>query len=327
MRGLVKKRWFLMLLAIGLTLAAVWPDTLEPVTRVIPPLAIVAPALFLMALGLDSRSLYEAVLRPWPALWAVAISYGFVPSLGWFAGHTLLAPEFAVGLMISASVPCTLASAALWTRMAGGREATALLVTLLTTSTSWLATTAWLKLGTGTQVHVDTATMMVDLLKALVVPVGLGQMCRLIGLLARTATAHKKALGVVSQLLIFVIILKAAVDVRLKMGSESTGLGAGLVTVALVCVGTHLTALAAGWWSSKGFGFDRPNQIAVAFACSQKTLPVALYLFEAHFQATPLAIVPLVLYHVGQLTVDTFIADRLVDKPAVSTDVASEAGA
>jgi sodium/bile acid cotransporter 7 len=95
----------------------------------------------------------------------------------------------------------------------------------------------------------------------------------------------------------------------------------------LVCVGTHLTALAVGLWSSKGLGFDRPNQIAVAFACSQKTLPVAIYLFDAHYQSTPLAVVPLVLYHVGQLTVDTFIAERFVDKPSVSPDIAGEVGA
>ena len=52
--------------------------------------------------------------------------------------------------------------------------------------------------------------------------------------------------------------------------------------------------------------------MAIAFAGSQKTLPVALFLFHAYFKDQyPLAVVPLAFYHVGQLVVDTFVADWL----------------
>mgnify|MGYP002132971371 CR=1 FL=1 len=67
-----------------------------------------------------------------------------------------------------------------------------------------------------------------------------------------------------------------------------------------LCVGTHVTALLGGLWSSRALRFDRPNQIAVAFACSQKTLPVSLFLFETYYQNDyPMAVIPLLFFHVG----------------------------
>jgi sodium/bile acid cotransporter 7 len=96
------------------------------------------------------------------------------------------------------------------------------------------------------------------------------------------------------------------------------GLTAGtLLLAAALCLGIHLTALLSGLGSSRALHFDRSSQIAVAFACSQKTLPVALYLFDRYFkEAHPLAIVPLVCYHVGQLVVDTFLAEWLAGRMA-----------
>jgi len=94
---------------------------------------------------------------------------------------------------------------------------------------------------------------------------------------------------------------------------------------ALVCLGIHLAALAGGFWSSRALRFDRPSQIAVAFACSQKTLPVALVLFDYFKERYPLAVVPMVLYHLGQLFVDTFIADGLAGRPLREAELPPEA--
>jgi sodium/bile acid cotransporter 7 len=325
MGSFLSKHWFLLLLVGGLGLAMWQPGLLRPVTRGLPPLVLVAPALFLMASGLDSRRLFQAVLRPLPALWAVMISYGAVPLVAWLASPLLPNADLRIGLMISASVPCTLASAVLWTRMAGGNEATALLVILLTTASSWLVTTSWLFVGTGTQVQMDPAGMMGELALVLVVPVALGQALRTFGPCARLAARFRTGIGVISRLLIFSVVLKAAVDFRDKLNDRASELGFGLLLTGVVCVTLHLLALVCGLWSSRGLGFDRPSQIAVAFACSQKTLPVALYLFDAHFRDFPLAVVPLVFYHGSQLIVDTFIAEKLVTWHPQGVSVPDEA--
>ncbi len=318
-----QRHWFLLALVTGVTLAAVRPDWLRPLVAPVPPRGVVGAALFLMAWGLESRSLGRAVLRPLPALWAALLSYAALPALAWLTGPLVTEPDYRIGLLISASVPSTLASAVLWTRMAGGREATALLVTLLTTATSWLVTTAWLGWTTGAAVGVDTAAMMRELLVVLVVPVGLGQLARTSPPLARLASRGKTAMGILSRLLIFSIILKAATDVagRLTARAELPS-PALLLGTASLCLGLHLTALFVGLYSSKALRFDRPDRIAVAFACSQKTLPVALLLFETYFkEAHPLAVVPMVFYHVGQLIVDTFIAQELARRTPTAGDV------
>lgn len=320
-REFLVRRWFLLLLGGGVALAWWLPESLRW-TDALEPRAIVASALFLMAWTLPSRNLLNVVTRPGPSCWAFAISYGVLPASAWVVG-SFLPDDFRIGLMISAAVPCTVASSVLWTRRAGGDDATALLVVLLTTMTSWLITTMWLTLGTGTAVSVDVPAMMLDLLVTLTIPVSAGQLCRLIGPLRVVATRFTRGIGIVTQMLILAILLKTAVSVSDKYhaGGGDTSVGV-LLLAAGACLGVHLFALYAGLWSGRVLRFDRPHRIAIAFAGSQKTLPVALLLFERYFRVDyPLAVVPLAFYHVGQLLVDTFIADTLAARRPAEDDV------
>jgi sodium/bile acid cotransporter 7 len=328
MRRFLEKRWFLLLLVTGGLVVWLRPGWLGWV-RWIDPRAAIAPALFFTAWGLPSRSLYQALLRPAPAIWATFISYGIVPALAWLASRLLPLEDLGVGLLISASVPCTLASALLWTRFAGGNEATSLLIILLTTCTSWLFTTAWLSLCIGAVVQVDSAAMMSGLFLVLVIPVGLGQALRASPTLARVAETHRTLLGVLSRLLIFTIMLRAALDTLERLGRQDEDVGTGVLLLsAATAVGVHTLALGFGYASSRLLCFDRGQAIAVAFSCSQKTLPVALFLFDGYFKdAYPLAVVPMVFYHVGQLVVDTFIADEMGRKGKESPVVESAASA
>jgi sodium/bile acid cotransporter 7 len=312
MKDLFIKRWFLLLLVGGVLLAAVMPRNLLPVVAMVQPKLIVPAALFLMAWCLETRSLWSTLLRPWPAIWAVIISYGLIPPLGWLAGSLLAITDFRIGLVITASVPCTLASAVLWTRMAKGNEATALLVTLLTIATSWLTTTGWLIVAAGTDVTIGLGNLMFGLFLVLVLPVGIGQSFQAFPPLARFAIKNRTGLGVTSQILVFCIIFRAAVEVfdKLESGAAPVPI-ASIGAVAAACLLIHLMGLGFGFWTSRAMRFDRPNQIAVALACSQKSLPVALFLYQTYFQSYPLAVIPMAIYHVGQLIVDTLIAERL----------------
>jgi solute carrier family 10 (sodium/bile acid cotransporter), member 7 len=329
MRQFLAKRWFLLALVAGVLWAVAFPGAPGPAVRLLPPQAVVALALFLMAWGLESRSLGRSLLRPLPALWATAISYGAAPLLAWLCAWLLpVPPDFRVGLVIIASVPCTLASAVLWTRMAGGNEAVALLTVLLTTATSWLVTPLWLApLAGATPLSIDTARMMRELLLFLVLPVVLGQALRAAPVLARAALRLRPVLSVVAQLLILAIILKAAVSLGERLQERSAVVAPGpLLLIAAACVAPHLGALFTGLVTSRALRFDRPTRIAVAFACSQKTLPVALLLFESYFkQEYPLAVLPLVFYHVGQLAVDTLVADRLRERGPAAKPVTPDA--
>ena len=82
----------------------------------------------------------------------------------------------------------------------------------------------------------------------------------------------------------------------------------------------HLAALWAGLFLARILGLPRPDQIAVAFAGSQKTLMVGL-IVAISLQTT---ILPMVAYQVLQLLADTLIADRLL--PARSTKLEKTGG-
>jgi sodium/bile acid cotransporter 7 len=314
MRDALLKRWFLLLLLGGVMLAWLFPQRLRTFTNLLEVRVVVALALFLIAWCLESRSLWHTFLRPWPALWAITISYGLMPILGWIGGWFFDLEDFRIGLMVIASVPCTLASAVLWTRMAGGNEATALWITLLTTGTSWMATSGWLTCRIGAQIQVETTSVMKALLLVLVLPVALGQLIRAFPPLGRLAFRQKTGLEIFSKILILGIILKAAVDVFDRLEISATGISiAWIMGAGAICLVIHLIGLTAGYWSSRALRFDRANRIAVAFGCSQKSLPVALFLYESYFQDYPLAVIPMAFYHMGQLIVDTLIAERMAE--------------
>src|SRR6185436_1965031 len=131
-------------------------------------------------------------------------------------------PDLRVGLLLAASVPCTLASCVLWTRMAGGNEATALCSVLVSTLSSWFATTAWLTNTTGADVELPAGRMMLDLVLTLIVPTALGQSLRFWPTGRRFADRHKALLSAFAQLFILGIVLKASAGVgrELQIGDQ-----------------------------------------------------------------------------------------------------------
>src|SRR5262245_11295303 len=116
MRAFLARRWFLLLLVVGVGFAWLQPSALAW-TAYLDTTLSGAVAILLSAWSLESRTLARAVLRPLPTFWAVALSYGFLPALGWLSGPLLPHRDFQIGLILVVSVPCTLASALIWTRM------------------------------------------------------------------------------------------------------------------------------------------------------------------------------------------------------------------
>lgn len=305
------RRWFLLALAAGAVLAALWPASLNW-TRYTPPRWVMPFTLFLSAVSLESRHLLDSLRAPWAALWAAALGYLLPPLLGWAFGFILI-DDYRLGLLVCSAAPCTLASAVIWTRLAGGNDAVALLATFASTAVSWLITTAWLALTTGLHFALGYVSIMRDLALILVLPVALGQFLRAAPAVARLATRRKPVLNVVARLLVLLVLIRALHDLARYLHDARGSIGAiELLSVFAACLIVHLTSLATGWQSSGWIGFHRAARIAVAFASSQKSLPVSLVLLDLIFPDRPLAIVPLLVYHAGQLTVDTIIAERWV---------------
>lgn len=305
----VRERWFLVVLVTLLVAGMGWPRETSPLIQWINADWLVAIVTFIMALPLETSAIWGTVRRPGAAWLGAVINAGVCPPLGWLASHFLPA-ELAIGLIVAAAVPCTLATAAVWTRRAGGNDAVAFLVTMITNLGCFLLVPGWLWLLSGIHANVDYRHIVTGLILLVVAPIILAQLLRQWPKIGRSATRHKKALSWFAQLGVLAMVLIGAVSSGEKLLAAEDDSILSVANVVMLVAGVtfvHLSALWLGLKLSSVLGFGWPESIAVAFAGSQKTLMVGSYVALA---VGPLAILPMVAYHAVQLFVDTLIADR-----------------
>ena len=126
----LKRRWFLvglvLLIPLGVALGSQLPaQRLQRASAWVEAGAtswLVAAILFLMSFSLDSRQLGRSIRRPGPVMFACLVNYGLVPLLAWPLMPLQQLDDFALGLMITVTVPSTMAAASIWTRKAHGNE-------------------------------------------------------------------------------------------------------------------------------------------------------------------------------------------------------------
>jgi solute carrier family 10 (sodium/bile acid cotransporter), member 7 len=326
MLAFVRQRWFLLTLIAVLWAGLAWPGTAGPLIRWLPSDLLVATVTFVMALPLETAALWRAARRPGPAWVAVALNSGVAPPLGWLASRTLTA-ELAIGVIVATTVPCTLATAAVWTRRARGNDAVAFLVTIITNMLCFIVVPAWLWLLAGTEeqanisrAEIDYGRIALGLIVLVVVPILAAQLLRQLSAVGNWSVRHKEVLSYVAQCGVLLMVLIGAVECgeRLGAAASETILTARNVALMVLAVATvHVTLLAAGFGLSKLLHFPRQDGIAVAFSGSQKTMMVGAYLALA---VGPLAILPMVAYHAVQLVTDTLIADHLRQRYDAAAD-------
>jgi solute carrier family 10 (sodium/bile acid cotransporter), member 7 len=311
MRPFLRRRWFLISLAALLVAGVSYHRDLAPAVDRLPADALVVGVLFVMAFSLRTRDVGTALRRPVGWLIAIGVSLVFLPPLAWAAGRWLVR-DLADGLVIATAVPCTLGSAAVMTRRAGGNDVIALVVTLLTNLACFIVTPAWLKVLTGRTggPEQDFAELVSKLAVLVVLPIVVGQLLRQPPRIGHWATRHRIALGVVAQIGILAMVLIGAVRCGQQLGTLSTGIAPvawQLVAVVGMVAGIHLAAWALGYWAARRVGLPEEDQPAVAFAGSQKTLMIGLAIA---LDFGGLAVLPMMAYHIEQLLIDTLLADR-----------------
>jgi sodium/bile acid cotransporter 7 len=342
-----QQRWFLILLAVTLMIGFGGGARLGPIVdwKWLRD-ADVAAVLFLMALPLEASAIYRVIRRPLAPLLAVLVTFGLLPIIAWGVSFLLTGGQ-GPGLLIAAATPCTVASAAVWTRRAGGNDAVATMVTVVTNGLCFLVTPLWLWvfLGQGVQSEeLEFKTAVWQLGRLVVVPMIVGQLARLIPWVARVSTRHRVLLGILAQCGILYMVLVGSVQTsrqfdrsanmlrpvavadpatsanaalsssRLNAASTITSPNAspGVVDFLLMLGGVslvHTSALWLGLRLARWCGLAREDQIAVGFSGSQKTLMIGLKVAMDY----QISILPMVTFHVAQLLIDTVIADRMAE--------------
>lgn len=325
MSAFLRQRWFLVVLAsaIGTGLACgVWTPVF--VSGVVRPVlnpgvrtGLVLLILFLMSVTLNAGRLGRAILSPGPVLWAVAVNAALMPLAAPLLMPLQLTSDFAIGVLIAVSVPSTMASASVWTRRAAGNDAIPLLVTMLTNGLCFLTTPFWLNLFAGAAIALDPWKMVEQLLLTALLPITLGQIARAVPAIARGADDFKSELGTIAQIGILLIVFESAcgagatVQSSERLGASLPGV-VGLAVVVVSCIALHAAALYVAYFGAKLIRCPPADCIAVAFAASQKTLPIGVLIAtdaQMFGRTFPWAVFPMLIYHAAQLFIDVAIAD------------------
>ncbi|MCH9656893.1 MAG: bile acid:sodium symporter [Planctomycetes bacterium] len=324
MLAFLRRRWFLAAITLvilsGVLLGYHEPaENLLWLKQFIRPSWLTAIVLFLMSLSLNSEHLLTSIRKPAPLCLSLATNIILLPLLAWALLPLQLTPDFQVGLIIMAVVPCTLCGASVWTRRAAGNDGLSLMVTMITNGACFLTIPFWILLITAREIEFNQVEMITKLFYAAMLPVVIGQAFRLNTRMKTFADRITSRLGTVALIFVLLMVLLAAVQTGQGIKTSETGISfAAIVIVWTSCTIVHVTGFFSNMFLAKTFRFHPRDQIAGAIAGSQKTLPIAIFVATDASMfgnaGMPSAVFPLLMFHTSQFFIDTIFADRHREK-------------
>jgi len=318
---LLRKQWFLLVLLAVVLFSYHVPGVGVAIRERLSIKWFIMPTLFLMSLSLHTREIVRSFMNMKGVVTAVVGGYLFSTAGLYLMAHVAFRArqDLVVGIILIGAVPCTLASASIWTRLAGGNDALALAITIVSNTCNFLVAPALLYLTLRADVEVPFAEMMARLFQVIVLPVSCGQVVRYFT--DRFVARIKIGISVVCRFLVLFVVLVSVARARhsaMQAGSAAAIPG-GMFAMLVVAVSvSHIFALVACRVLAGMLGCNRKDAIAIMFGGSQKTLPVGVYLAETFFPGVIFAVLPMLVYHAAQLVLDSFIVEfvRRPERPA-----------
>ena len=301
------KHWFLTALATSFAVGYFWAEVWQPLLDgQFLRGGIVFIVMWAMSITLRNEAIRNSCSQPLPSLLSIGINVFFVPLLCLPAIYWLPEPFFG-GLFIAAIVPCTLASASVWTRRAGGDGSVAMMTTVVTNLACVVVAPVGIWLVLSTHAEIDVVWQVVKLSTIVVLPLLLAQLMRKLGA-ADWADRNRGRLSLLGQMGMLVMVAIGAATCGAAHTSSPLEVTPWLLSILVFvsAAGIHTLALFFGILFSRSMGLDRGKQIAVAISGSQKTLMVGLQMAIDG----GVSVVPMIVYHLYQLVFDTMVVDR-----------------
>ena len=315
MDSFLKRHWFLVGIAAAVSCGSLLPEggqALRSSGYAIP--LLVAVVLAISGFTLDTSRLLVQARNLRAILLILCTTYAVAPLLA-YALATLWGPPigargsggalFLEAMMILAAQAGTLASALAMTAIARGNQELALLATVLSSILAAILTPLVLELSLGEIVEVPFAGILLRMLLIVVLPVFLGQLARRV--LWQRAQGAMPAVRIIPRVIILSFLYTGF--------SAAPGELADAPALALrflgACLCLHLLLLAWTWLSARLLALEPGSRTAVILCGSQKTLPNGIDIWTRFFSQNPYGALPLALYHVVQLLIDTLLLGRL----------------
>lgn len=318
MRAFLLRHWFLIGLAVVITLAALLPWIGARGGPLYPELTVhlaVAGAFLISGMTLPLARLREAAGRVRMHLFIQGFCFVLIPALVWSTLPLLAwlgaSEALAQGFMVLACLPITIASCVIFTRAAAGNEAAALCNSVLGNLIGLVVTPALLLLLLGTHGEAPISSVLGQLSLEVLLPLLVGQVIRLLA--GARADAFERLRQIPSMLLLYLIfcVFCATFSAAMPAGAARD------ITIAVIgATLLHGVLLGLSWWLGglRVFRFDRADRIAALFCSTQKTIalgvPMLSILYGHHPQLAWLTL-PLICYHPLQLVISGVLAARL----------------
>jgi sodium/bile acid cotransporter 7 len=280
---------------------------------------IVIAILFFLHGARLSREAVIAGMGHWRLhLLVLCATFVLFPLLGLAASFlppSILPAALSTGVLFLCCLPSTVQSSIAFTSVARGNVAAA----VVSASASNLIGILLTPLIAGLLLRVHGGGLSLSSVWGVVVqlllPFAAGQVSRI--WLAGWAERSRKLLSLFDRGTILLVVYSAFSE-AVTRGIWSKVSLLNLAQLLVVCLILLAAVLAATAWAARAFGFSKPDEIAIVFCGSKKSLasgvPMAGILFPA--ASVGLIILPLMLFHQIQLMACAYIAQRYADRPA-----------
>ncbi len=312
LKTLAPDRYVLLILAM-VTLATVLPVRGQAAVDFnVLTKAAIALLFFLHGAKLSRAAVVAGIVHWRLHLVIVAATFGLFPVLGLIAARlpaAILPTTLATGVVFLCCLPSTVQSSIAFTSVARGNVAAAVcaasasnLIGIL--ATPLLATLLLRTHGAGSPLEEAEAIVL-----QLLVPFIAGQIARI--WIADWMQRHGRLVGWVDRSSILLVVY-GAFSSAVVQGIWSEVSLVQILWLLVICAAILAVALTCTAYGARSLGFDKPDEIAIVFCGSKKSLatgvPMAGILFPA--ASVGLVVLPLMLFHQLQLMACAVLAQR-----------------
>ena len=320
-RDFIKRYWFLagliLLIPVGL-LAPGFGVAIKQNGWAVP--VFVGIMLGIAGFTMDASQLVKQSVNLRAIIPVLFCTYILAPSAAYGLGR-LFAPEgdihFITAMMIMGAQGGSLASAIALTMLSGGNRELALICTLISNSLTVFLTPYILRVSVDANVEFQVSEMISRMAMVVLVPILIGQVLRQF-IWGKTEPVHH-VIKVVPQFIVLLFVYTGFASGAGQLMQDGTL----VLRFLCACVLLHLLLLSFTTFVSGALGLKWSERTAVILCGSQKTLPNGIYVWNNFFQTNPYGAVPLVLYHLFQLVVDTLLVPKFEQRNAGADEAES----